>query len=68
MAKPLAVALIQGHLSQPERVPVNKSRARAAGADGVSFYAPTWRPMVFRSLEGALAKLERHPGFMGWQA
>lgn len=31
-----------------------------------TMYAPGYRPMAFRSLEAAKAKLERHPGFVAW--
>lgn len=51
---------------KPHAVRISRSKARAAGADGVQFYAPGWRPMVFRSMEAAVAKIERHPGFSGW--
>lgn len=37
-------------------------------ADRYTMYAPGWRPMAFRTLEAARAKLERHPGFVGWDA
>lgn len=51
-----------------ERVTISKSKARAAGADGVQFYAPGWRPMVFRSMDAAVRKIEAHPGFVAWEA
>lgn len=51
-----------------ERVRISRSKARAAGADGVQFYAPGWRPMVFRSMEAAIRKIEAHPGFVAWEA
>lgn len=51
-----------------ERITVSRSKARAAGPTGVQFYAPGWRPMVFRSMEAAKAKMERHPGFVRWEA
>lgn len=51
----------------PERVRISRSKARAAGPEGVQFYAPGWRPMVFRSMEAAERKIERHPGFQGWE-
>lgn len=53
---------------EPEVVRITRSKARAAGADGVQFYAPGWRPMVFRSMEDAERKIEAHPGFAGWVA
>lgn len=53
---------------QPGPVRISRSKARAAGADGVQFTAPGWRPMVFRSMEAAVRKLESHPGFVGWDA
>jgi len=31
-----------------------------------TMHAPGFRPMAFRTLEAAKAKLERHPGFIGW--
>lgn len=37
-------------------------------ADRFTMYAPGWRPMAFRTLEAARAKLERHPGFVEWVA
>ncbi len=54
--------------SEPERVRISRSKASAAGPDGVQFCAPGWRPMVFRSMEAAKAKIERHPGFVRWEA
>lgn len=51
-----------------EQVRITRSKARAAGPDGVQFYAPGWRPMVFRSMEAAVRKIEAHPGFEGWAA
>lgn len=53
-----------GNKAEPVRVA--KSKARCAGDNGVQFTAPGWRPMVFRSMEAAVAKMERHPGFEGW--
>lgn len=53
--------------NHPERVQISRSKARAAGADGVQFYAPGWRPMVFRSMDAAVRKLEAHPGFVAWE-
>lgn len=50
------------------QVRISRSKARAAGADGVQFHAPGWRPMVFRSMEAAARKIEAHPGFVGWEA
>jgi len=35
-------------------------------ADRFTMYAPGYRPMAFRTLEAAKAKLERHPGFVRW--
>lgn len=55
-----------GYGYAPERVRITKSKARAAGPDGVQFYAPGWRPMVFRSMEAAERKLAAHPGFVQW--
>jgi hypothetical protein len=52
----------------PERVVIRRSRARAAGEAGVQFYAPGWRPMVFKSMEAAQRKLQSHPGFVAWEA
>jgi hypothetical protein len=51
-----------------ERVRITRSKARAAGPDGVQFYAPGWRPMCFRSMEAAVRKIEAHPGFVVWEA
>lgn len=50
----------------PQAVAITRSRARAAGPDGVTFYAPGWRVMVFRSREAAERKLSSHPGFTAW--
>lgn len=50
----------------PQAIRISRSKARCAGVDGVQFTAPGWRPMVFRSMEAAAAKIERHPGFCGW--
>jgi hypothetical protein len=52
--------------NEPRAVRITRSKARCAGTDGVQFTAPGWRPMVFRSMEAAIAKIERHPGFCGW--
>lgn len=52
---------------EPERGAIRRSKARAAGANGVQFYAPGWRPMVFKSMEAAQRKLQSHPGFVGWE-
>jgi hypothetical protein len=68
MTKPVATAIVQGYHVEPEAVVIVKSRAACAGAEGVTFYAPTWRPLVFRSIESAKAKMERHPGFVRWAA
>lgn len=51
---------------EPERIRITRSKARAAGPEGVTFYAPGWRPMVFRSMEAAVRKIESHPGFQAW--
>lgn len=51
-----------------EQVRISRSKARCAGADGVQFYAPGWRPMVFRTMEAAIRKIESHPGFVAWEA
>lgn len=51
-----------------ERVRITKSKARAAGADGVTFWAPGWRSMAFRSMDAAVRKIEAHPGFIAWEA
>jgi hypothetical protein len=51
-----------------ERVRVARSKARCAGATGVTFYAPGWRPMVFRDPAAAVRKIESHPGFVRWEA
>jgi len=53
---------------EPTDVRITRSKARAAGPDGVQFYAPGWRPMVFRSMDAAVRKMERHPGFVEWVA
>jgi hypothetical protein len=53
---------------QPEQVTISRSKARAAGPDGVQFYAPGWRPMVFKSMDAAVRKIEAHPGFVRWEA
>jgi hypothetical protein len=52
--------------NEPQAVRISRSKARAAGAEGVQFYAPGWRPMVFRSMEAAERKIESHPGFIEW--
>ncbi len=53
---------------QAEPVRITRSKARAAGDNGVQFYAPGWRPMVFRTMEAAQRKLQSHPGFVAWVA
>lgn len=60
--------VFSAYSSQPERVRISRSKARAAGADGVQFYAPGWRPMVCRSMDAAVRKIEAHPGFVAWEA
>ena len=50
-----------------ERVRITRSKARAAGPDGVQFYAPGWRPMCFRSMEAAVREIAAHPGFVAWE-
>ena len=57
-----------GYGRQEERVRIARSKARAAGAEGVQFHAPGWRPMCFRSMEAAVRKIEAHPGFIAWEA
>lgn len=54
--------------NEPERVRITRSKARAAGPEGVQFYAPGWRPMVFKSMQAARRKLQSHPGFVAWGA
>jgi hypothetical protein len=54
--------------NEPERVRITRSKARAAGPTGVTFYAPGWRAMVFKSMEAAQRKLQSHPGFVAWEA
>lgn len=51
-----------------ERVRITRSKARAAGPNGVQCYAPGWRPMVFKSMDAAVRKIESHPGFVSWEA
>lgn len=63
MTKPIAIAVVNGHHGETEMVRIIKSKAIGCVA---SFYAPTWRPMAFRTVEAAKAKMERHPGFQGW--
>lgn len=66
MSKPIATAVIDGspygHRGV-ERVEIRRSKAIGCTAQ---FYAPGWRPMAFRTIEGAMAKIARHPGFSGW--
>lgn len=71
MTTPRPIAIIDGRIyghREIERVEIRRSKARCAGADGVTFYAPGWRALVFRSVEAAKAKMERHPGFQSWVA
>lgn len=66
MARPYAVAIIKpitAYGDAPIHTSIIKSKARDCVA---SFYAPNWRPMAFRTVEQAIAKIARHPGFMGW--
>ena len=65
MAKPLAVGLVKDRYGVTE-VPIHKSKASASGDAGAQHYAPGWRPMAFKSVDAAKAKLEKHPGFQGW--
>jgi hypothetical protein len=53
---------------EPVPVRIGRSKASAAGADGVQFTAPGWRAMVFKSMDAAARKIETHPGFAGWVA
>lgn len=48
-----------------QAVPITKSKAKAVG-NGFGHVAPGWRPMVHKDLGSAMAKLESHPGFSGW--
>lgn len=66
MGKPYAVAIVNDGSSygpKDVRVPIFASRA-ACGAFG--YNAPGWRAMSSPTLERAVAKLERHPGFISW--
>lgn len=68
MTKPFAAAIVDGGMyghRDGERVEIRRSKARRCVAQ---FYAPGWRPMAFISIEGAKAKLERHPGFIRWES
>lgn len=49
-----------------QSVPITKSKAKAVG-NGFGHVAPGWRPMVHKDLGSAMSKLERHPGFVGWE-
>ncbi len=49
-----------------EHVRISRSKAGCAGEAGVRFKAPGWRPMVFRSADAAVRKIESHPGFVRW--
>lgn len=70
-AKPFATAIVSGAAfscyGKEEHVPITRSRA-AHGRAVCGFYAPGWRSMVFTTVEAARAKMERHPGFVGWAA
>lgn len=52
---------------EPKEVRISPSKARAAGERGVQFYAPGWRPMVFREMAHAESKMQKHPGFSHWK-
>lgn len=71
MSKPFAVATVDGSVfssyGKPERVEIRKSKA-AGGRAVCAFYAPGWRAMHFANVEAAKAKMERHPGFVRWEA
>lgn len=60
--------VFSGYGPSEHPVRITRSKARAAGADGVQFYAPGWRPMCFRSMDAAVRKMESHPGFIRWEA
>lgn len=48
------------------RVPVRPMRFR--GQKVWNVYAPGWRSMHFKTEEAAVAKLQRHPGFVRMEA
>lgn len=69
MSKPFATAIIDSSAfsayGKPEQVEIRRSKA-AYGRCVAQFYAPGWRPMAFKTVDGAKAKMERHPGFVSW--
>lgn len=68
MTKPIASAQIDGsHYGHRGVETVEIRRSKAIGCVA-QFYAPGWRPMAFRTVEAAKAKMERHPGFAGYIA
>lgn len=67
MSKPLAVAIMRDSYSPTREIRIAIRKSRATGCT-VGFHAPSWRPMAFRTLEGAKAKLERHHLFICWEA
>lgn len=69
MPKPFATAIINGSIFGRETGPVEIRRSKAVrGTATCQFYAPGWRPMAFKTIEAAKAKMERHPGFQAWVA
>lgn len=50
-----------------ERIAIRRSNA-CHGRAVCAFTAPGWRSMHFTSIEAAEAKMQHHPGFMGWVA
>lgn len=71
MTKPIVTATIDSGVfscyGKIEQVEIRRSKA-AYGHCVAQFYAPGWRPMAFKTIEAARAKMERHPGFQGWVA
>jgi len=69
MSKPFATAIIDGSIFGRETGEVQIRRSSANRGQCVAqFYAPGWRPMAFKTVEAAKAKMERHPGFQAWVA
>lgn len=58
---------VYSHYGKPEPVQIRKSSA-AHGRATCAFYAPGWRAMHFTTIEAAMAKMEKHPGFIAWVA
>lgn len=72
MAKEYGRAIIHTPMHGYHEVPITRSSAGATKTNpeykhGVQTHAPGWKPMLHKSPQHAIDKLEKHPGFKGWK-